>query len=143
MVNKENAHTTCPHDMVVHHIDGVRSNNNIDNLKHVTQAENVRHSYNLGRRNQIEGRPLGAHVWREFESQVEAALELNLSQSAISMCCTQRIRQAGGYEFRFAYEAARGASTNEAWGDEEWRDEEWRDVILPPKLLGLMRTRRS
>lgn len=37
-----------PSELFVNHIDGNRSNNNLENLEYCTQKENIRHAYRIG-----------------------------------------------------------------------------------------------
>lgn len=40
----------CPEGLEVNHKDGIKTNNNPDNLEYVTQLENMQHSYQIGLR---------------------------------------------------------------------------------------------
>ena len=91
----------------VHHIDGDRANNRLDNLEYATQSENVRHSYSSpSRRNSgpaqskpVLWRPVGCKNWTTSPSSKAAAQQLGLHQSTVSVCCRKNCT-AGGCEFR-------------------------------------------
>ena len=117
----------------IHHEDGNKSNNTIGNLKYTTPREILQLSYARGRRTRarpIEARAVGVHTWTLFASQSDAAHKLGLFPSSISACCRKRMRQTGGYEFRFAPDG----SPLEFAICEGFLKEEWREVILPPRL---------
>eukprot|EP00930_Biecheleria_cincta_P071683 TRINITY_DN59149_c0_g1_i1.p1 TRINITY_DN59149_c0_g1~~TRINITY_DN59149_c0_g1_i1.p1 ORF type:complete len:395 (+),score=8.37 TRINITY_DN59149_c0_g1_i1:69-1253(+) len=114
----------------VHHTDGSRGNNHLDNLEYVTPSQNVLYSLamNTGRncRGQLQAKAvlcreikLGA-PWTHFSSISEAARSLNLHVGSISRCCRGFIRQTGNFEFRHA--------PNQV--PQQLPGEIWRSVIL-------------
>ena len=117
------------------HIDNNPSNNAPDNLRWATKREQVRHSYdsNKGRKSNapkrskpIKGRPLRLNSdgekeeWVKYPSRGAAARALNLDSGAISACLNGKIKQTGGYEFKFG-------EPKEPWLLE---GEIWRDVVM-------------
>ena len=111
----------------VHHKDGDKMNNRLDNLKYVSPTQNVLHSYATGKRRSsglaqskpVAWRQLGADTWNTCASVGQAAEQLEISQSTVSRACRGQV-PAKGYEFRF----------------EELRDrilpgEEWRPMVCP------------
>jgi len=88
----------------VNHKDGNKANNYVDNLEWCTHRENVQHSYdNLGRiASGAAKKPvLCLNNGKEYKSAVEAANDLGLFTSNISMCCNGKARSTKGYRFKF------------------------------------------
>ena len=69
----------------------------------------------LGRRKDSEDE------WVEYESINAAARALGLSSGAVSACCHEKLKQTGGYVFKFA---PQGDDQKDLPG------EVWRDVVL-------------
>ena len=100
----------------VDHIDGDPGNASADNVRWVTHAQNIRHSYAtnknrrssapqrskpvLGRRKASAGNQSPA-PWVKFNSMNDAARELGLDSGHISACCRGKQNYTGGYEFEF------------------------------------------
>ena len=129
-------------DLHVHHKDGNKSNNHVDNLEYVTPRENVMHSFKVGRRTcgdalskPVEGRELGSSAWICYSSQIQAARTLGLRSVDISKCCRQLMRQTGGFEFRFIIDFAKML--------DDGSGEEWREAILPPRLVRVFDFKQS
>ena len=117
--------TTSEH--TTDHIDNNPSNNNVENLRWLTQSEQIKHSYatnpqresNAARTSKpVLGRKAGDDVWTPYDSASAAARELSLDQGNISGVCRGKGRKTGDYEFRFKEE------------EEVIADEEWRDVVM-------------
>ena len=110
----------------VNHLDGIKSNNRLDNLDYATCSHNVRHSYceasrRFGghkHRKQVMWRPKGSTTWTTSKSICAAAVKLNLSRKSVSDCCRCR-SCCRGFEFRFSPRL------------EEMDGEEWLPMVDP------------
>jgi hypothetical protein len=120
-------------DHTTDHIDNNRSNNNVDNLRWATPAEQIKHSYatNLGRESSarsrskpVQGRKVGDDEWTSYDSGHDAARKLRklgLKPGSISAVCRGVHKQTGEYEFRF----------DETGGEADTLPgEEWRNVVM-------------
>ena len=112
----------------VDHIDGNPSNNRLENLRWANQSEQMKHSYatneNRGsnapkQSKPVEGRArvLGAEEWVPYASGAEAARSLGLGPGNVSACCHGRIKQTGGYEFRWGVPNEAAVLKGEVWVD--------------------------
>ena len=89
----------------VHHKDGNRGNNNVNNLEYVTCSQNSRQSYATGTRRcsgpaqskPIVYRAVGTEDWTRCASMTLAASELGVSTGAVSQAC-RRKTPLKGYE---------------------------------------------
>ena len=108
-----------PKGMVTDHCDGCRANNCLENLRVCTQKENVNNPNTKPRL--IEAMRNKSPEWRKannkpivqidkvtgetikrWASMSDAERELGINQSSISLCCTGKLKSAGGYRWRFA-----------------------------------------
>lgn len=96
-------------DRQVHHVDGDRANNHLDNLKYVSASENVRHSSYISLLRRSSGparckpvlwRPVGATSWMACLSVRAAAQKFGLSATTISRYCRSE-SATSSYEFKF------------------------------------------
>ena len=121
---------------VVHHKDGDKSNNCLDNLEYVTASQNQLHSRAmLGKTSRATSKPVmwrpvgSSERWKVSSSLTVAAQELGISVSAVSRCC-RKISSAKGYEIRFQEE-----------NTEDLPGEVWKPMLDPVsgvKLSGRM-----
>lgn len=74
-----------PEKRYVDHIDGNRSNNNLDNLRVVTQSENMKNAYRNGHAGQVRVKQydLDGNFIKEYNNIQEAANEVGVTQAAV------------------------------------------------------------
>ncbi|CAK9048748.1 unnamed protein product [Durusdinium trenchii] len=112
----------------VHHLDGNRSNNHLDNLKYVTASENVRHSFSKpsrrtsgpARSKPVLWRPVGSTSWTTSPSATVTAQQLGMCKETVSEACRTE-SAAKGYEFRY-----------QNLSELVFPGEEWRPVVVDP-----------
>lgn len=90
----------------VNHINGNRSDNNVENLEWVTPSENTQHAVNTGlfksgRARAVIQYNLNGEQMATFESATEAARQTGGSQSKITMCCRRQRDSANDYQWRY------------------------------------------
>ena len=90
----------------VNHINGNRSDNNVENLEWVTPSENTKHAvdtglFKSGRARAVIQYNLNGEQMATFESASEAARQTGGSQSKITMCCRRQRDSANDYQWRY------------------------------------------
>lgn len=90
----------------VNHINGNRSDNNVENLEWVTPSENTQHAvdtglFKSGRTHAVIQYNLNGEQMATFESASEAARQTGGSQSKITMCCRRQRDSANDYQWRY------------------------------------------
>ena len=90
----------------VNHINGNRSDNNVENLEWVTPSENTQHAVNTGlfksgRTRAVIQYNLNGEQMATFESATEAARQTGGSQSKITMCWRRQRDSANDYQWRY------------------------------------------
>ena len=111
----------------VHHVDGDRANNQLDNLEYSTRSENIRHTYSNPKRRSsgparsklVLCRPIGSMSWTTVPSVTAAAKQLGMSRDTVSRCCRNQ-SATKGLEFKYPCPSDLALS-----------GEEWRPVVHP------------
>ena len=105
----------------VHHKDGDRANNRLDNLEYVTRSQNMLHAHALSTRRSnatalsksVMWRRRGTEKWTLSPSGRQAAEQLGFTQSMVSAVCNGK---ASSREFEIQFQKANPSSlTGEEW----------------------------
>lgn len=114
-------------ESLVHHRDGNKSNNHLDNLEWASHSQNTTYYYQtltekVSRPSMckpVAWRRLGGKTWETFASVSLAAEQLGVSPAVVSKCC-QGLSSVSGSELRFADVGLRPLD-----------GEEWRPMLDP------------
>lgn len=87
----------------VNHINGIKTDNCLENLEWVTGSENVVHAYEKKLFKHFTKRiaMFKDGFYKEFNSIKEAEIEYNFSKGNISSCCSGRLKSAFGYKWKY------------------------------------------
>lgn len=96
----------------INHIDGHKSNNNVNNLEWVTNSENQKHAFKMGlqtnkgnhnpRARKINQYNLNGELIKTWNSYYDITKELGINRSSIWRCCIGKYQKSHNYIWRYA-----------------------------------------
>lgn len=93
------------HNSEVNHLDGNKTNNNLNNLEVCTHKENMQHSTNVlleGNQKLVYQYDLKGNFLKEWQNSFEVGRVLKIIPTNISKCCLGKRKYAGDYQWSYS-----------------------------------------